>query len=129
MTTSDRPDPERKTTDPQPARGPVPVRDVMKPASAAPESSAPAEDDASRDEPERGFEMEDGAWIVRAAGAGAYGTGRAGRAMLVAVHFFREDDPGTPVREALVPAGVFPQLRSEELRALFVRATPIDLER
>lgn len=119
------PAPER----PAPARGPVPVRDLMKAMAPDPE---PDTEVASRGDGlglESGFENEDGAWIVRSTGAGAYGTGRTGAARLVAVHFFREAAPETPVREALVPAGVFPHLGPGELRALFDRATPIDLDR
>ena len=101
--------------------GPVPVRDLMKRTAPGPEGEA----EAPWEGPDRRFETEDGAWVVRAAGTGAYGTGRTGRARLVAVQFFRESDPDTPVREVLVPAGRFPHLRPEELRELFDRATPM----
>lgn len=104
--------------------GPVPVRDLMRPAGPAPE----AEEAPRWEGDERVFEMGDATWTVRTAGAGAYGTGEHGTARLLAVHFFREDAPERPVREALVPAGVFPNLRDEELRSLFDRATPIDHE-
>jgi hypothetical protein len=118
--------PDRK---PPFARGPVPVRDLMRPGSGEPAPSHGAEEDPQWERLERGFDADDGAWIVRGAGEGAYGTGRTGTARLVAVHFFRADAPETPVREALVPAGVFPDMAAEELRALFGRATPIDLDR
>ena len=78
---------------------------------------------------ERTFEREGETWCARPSGAGAYGTGARGQARLVAVHFFRGEEPDTPVREALVAAGAFPHLRPEELRALCDRATPIDLDR
>lgn len=109
----------------QPDSGPVPVRDLMKPGSPEPGAEEGPAVDPPWEGPEFRFETEEGAWIVRTAGAGAYGTGRTGRARLVAIHFFREAEPEAPVREILVPAGRFPHLRPEELRALFDRATPI----
>lgn len=123
------PPPERvRSTPGQPAPGPVPVRDLMRPPSPASET-AEAEAESPPDAIQREFEREDGVWIARNAGAGAYGTGRLGTARLVAVHFYRRDEPQVPVREALVPAGRFPDLRAEELSELFDRATPIELER
>lgn len=112
-------------------RGPVPVRDLMKSMTpgAAPDPVAETGSRADGLGIESSFENEDGSWIARSTGAGSYGTGRTGTAKLVAVHFFRQDAPETPVREALVPAGAFGHLRPEELRALFERATPIDLDR
>lgn len=105
--------------------GPVPVRDLMKQMVSRPE----AEGEPRWEGTEHVFEQDDETWTVRTAGAGAYGTGARGQARLVAVHFFRESDPDTPVREALVPAGVFPHLRPDEIRTLFERATPIELDR
>lgn len=105
--------------------GPVPVRDLMKRMASQPE----VEGEPRWEGTEHTFELDDALWTARTAGAGAYGTGSRGRARLVAVHFYREDDPETPVREALVAAGRFPHLRSEELRRLFEGATPIDPER
>lgn len=102
--------------------GPLSVRDLMRRAAPAPE----AEGEPRWEGDERVFEMEGKAWTVRSAGAGSYGTGGLGAARLLAVHFFREEAPDLPVREALVPAGVFPGLRDEELRSLYERATPID---
>lgn len=99
---------------------PVPVRDLMKP----PPVTEVGRESRWQGE-EREFEMDEERWRVRTAGAGSYGTGRKGIARLIAVHFFREDAPETPVREALVPAGEFPNLRDPELRTLFQRATPI----
>jgi hypothetical protein len=75
------------------------------------------------------FEMDDEEWVARVAGRGAYGTGGRGRARLLAVHFIRAADPERPVREALIPAGVFSALRASELRELYKRATPIELDR
>lgn len=77
---------------------------------------------------ERTFEAEGVEWTVRTAGMGLYGTGPLGTARLVAVHFYREDRPDRPMREALVPGGRFPHLRAEELKTLFERATPIELD-
>lgn len=105
--------------------GPVPVRDLMKQMTYQPA----AEGEPRWEGTEHAFELEDEAWVALASGAGAYGTGARGRARLVAVHFYREADRETPVREALVPAGRFPHLRPEELRSLFQRATPIELDR
>lgn len=105
--------------------GPVPVRDLMKQMVSRPE----VEGEPRWEGTEHTFERDGESWLVRAAGAGAYGTGARGRARLTAVHFYREQDPETPVREALVPAGVFPHLRPEELRTLYDRATPIELDR
>lgn len=110
------------------APGPVPVRDLMRPSTPGSDTG-----EAAGGPPpvviEREFEREDGLWIARNAGAGAYGTGRLGTARLVAVHFYHVDDPQVPVREALVAAGRFPHLGAEELGELFERATPIELDR
>ena len=119
---------------PTPA-GPVPVREVMKTpgsGSAIGGSGAPGETGepgAVAEDVTREFDREDGPWLARKAGSGAYGTGRLGTARLVAVHFCRGEDPGTPVREALIPAGAFADLAAEELRDLFDRATPVELDR
>lgn len=123
------PPPERvRSTPGSRAPGPVPVRDVMTPST--PESGTPAgEGEPVTPVIEREFEREDGTWLARNAGAGAYGTGRLGTARLVAVHFYRADEPQVPVREALVAAGRFPDLAGEELSELFDRATPIELDR
>ena len=105
--------------------GPVPVRDLMKQMAPEPEP----EGEPRWDGIERGFENDEGEWLVRAAGTGAIGTGQSGAARVMAVHFFRRDDPETPVREALVAAGRFPDLRPEELGELYERATPIEVGR
>lgn len=105
--------------------GPVPVRELMKQRVSQPE----AEGEPRWEGVEHAFERNHEEWVVRAAGAGAYGTGPRGRARLVAVHFYRAEAPDEPVREALVGAGRFPHLRPEELRTLFDRATPIEVDR
>ena len=125
----EEPPPERVRSTPGPPAGPVPVRDLMKARTPEHEPPPEAEQDPRWDGMERGFERDDVAWVVRSAGAGAYGTGRLGRARLVAVHFFRKDAPDTPVREALVPAGQFPHMGAAELGELFDRATPIPTDR
>ena len=107
------------------SNGPVPVRDLMKQMVSQPE----AEGEPRWEGTEHTVEIDGEEWRVRVAGAGSYGTGDRGSARLVAVHFHREAEPETPVREALVPAGRFPHLRPEELRTLFERATPIELDR
>lgn len=107
----------------QPGSGPVPVRDLMRRMTAAPE----AEGEPAWEGEERSFELDGTTWTVRAAGAGSYGTGMVGAARLVALHFFRDDAPERPVREALVPRGAFPGLRAEELVGILQRATPIEL--
>lgn len=108
--------------------GPVPVRDLMKQMSA-PAHEAPAAPAPSSPPADRPFEREGERWIARPAGEGAYGTGRAGAARLMAVHFFRAAEAGTPLREALIPARAFEDMAEEELRALCARATPIELDR
>lgn len=105
--------------------GPVPVRDLMKQMVSQPE----AEGEPRWEGTQLTFEMDDEMWVARAAGAGAYGTGSHGKARLVAVHFYREETPDTPVREALVAADRLPHLGPEELWVLYDRATPIDLDR
>lgn len=122
------PPPEQVRSTPGPP-GPVPVRDLMKRMTPEPDPAPGADADPLWEGAERGFETGDVAWIARSAGAGAYGTGRLGTARLVAVHFYRRDDPATPVREALVSAGAFPHLGPAELRELFERATPIVVDR
>ena len=121
------PPPEGVRSTPGPA-GPVPVRDLMTP-SAPPSDRGEAEVESRPPPLEREFERADGVWIARNAGTGAYGTGRMGTARLVAVQFHRREEPGVPVREALMAAGRFPHLSEEELGELFDRATPIELER
>lgn len=113
---------EPESEEREPGSGPLSVRDLMRRSAPAPQ----AEGEPRWEGDERVFEMEGAAWAVRATGAGSYGTGGLGAARLLAVHFFREEEPDVPVREALIPAGVFPGLADEELRALFERATPID---
>ena len=106
--------------------GPVPVRDLMRRmAGGRAEPTTPAREPAWKGV-EEAFDADGEQWIARAAGTGAYGTGRLGQARLVAVHFFRESDPRTPLREALVPTARFPHLRPEELRELLAEATPIE---
>ncbi|HUG41775.1 MAG TPA: hypothetical protein VMM12_14900 [Longimicrobiales bacterium] len=109
-------------------QGPVPVRDLVKSLSPEP-AAAGAEAAPQWGGVERFFRRDDGEWIARVAGAGAYGTGKAGTARLVALHFCREDDPETPVREALIAAGLVTQLSPAELCDLFDRATPIEIPR
>lgn len=104
--------------------GPVPVRDLMKQMKPEPE----AEGEPQWEGEGRGFERDGVTWSARPAGAGSYGTGDQGTARLLAIHFYREDDPEHPVREALVPAASFPGLHQDELRTLFERATPIELD-
>lgn len=104
--------------------GPVPVRDLM----SAPASEPERESEPAWKRDARELEMDGEEWTVRPAGAGCYGTGRLGAARLMAVHFFHARSPDTPVREALLPAGEFATLREEELRALFHRATVIDVD-
>lgn len=118
--------------------GPVPVRDLLKQAQegttptepASPSAAGPGASGAAAAPPlERSFEVAGEEWLARPAGIGLYGTGRPGSARLMAVHFVRASDPDEPVREALVPAGEFASLGDGELRDLFERATPIELER
>lgn len=104
--------------------GPVPVRDLMKVPTPVPVGDAEPLWEGS----ERAFEMEGEEWMARSAGTGAYGTGGHGVARLLAVHFYRASDPDHPVREALLAAGLFAGLCPDELRTLYQRATPIDLD-
>jgi hypothetical protein len=100
------------------AGGPVPARllgEQEKPAAVAPAGSV-----------ELRVVIDGAEWLARPAGAGCYGTGARGTARLLAVHFFRADEPGRPLREALVPAGVFATLRPEELAEVWAGATPIE---
>jgi hypothetical protein len=113
---------EERGRDRQP--GPVPVRDLMKRITPEPE----AEGEPRWEGEERTFEADGVVWSVRPAGAGKYGTGDLGTARLLAVHFYREDVPGRPQREALIAAARFESLRPEELRELYDRATPIELD-
>jgi hypothetical protein len=117
-------------------RGPVPVRDTL--PSRPPEPAGGPQRDAppaGRDDPapsgdapvEHRFELDGEEWLARRAGEGAYGTGGLGTARLYAIHFARADAPSRPEREALLPAADFAGLRPEELRALYERATPIEL--
>lgn len=123
--------------------GLIPARDLLEPAGPAGPVKVPAgekrdESNATeRDGPkersneaqdagEVPFEMGGEPWLAKVQGAGSYGTGRLGSARLLAVHFFRGAAPDVPVREALVPAGVFLTLGAAELSELFERATPIE---
>jgi hypothetical protein len=105
--------------------GPVPVRDLpsQRDRGAGAEAGAGAGAAAGTD---RRFDVAGEAWRARPAGAGCYGTGRLGAARLLAVHFFREESPGEPVREALIPAAAFGELRAEEWVAVWSGATPIE---
>lgn len=104
--------------------GPVPVRDLMK----APGTEVSAEGEPRWEGDEQRFELDGEEWVARTAGAGSYGTGGHGAARLLAIHFFRVSAPDRPEREALVSAARFPDLWADELRTLFQRATPIELE-
>ena len=104
--------------------GPVPVRDLMKRMTPEPD----AEGDPRWEGEERAFEADGVVWSVRPSGAGMYGTGNLGTARLLAVHFYSEDEPDRPQREALIAAGRFQELGPEELRELYARATPIELD-
>jgi hypothetical protein len=77
---------------------------------------------------DRAFEADGVTWKVRPSGSGAYGTGDLGTARILAVHFYRGDDPD-PVREALVPAARLPHFHDDELVALLESATPIEVDR
>jgi hypothetical protein len=68
------------------------------------------------------FDYEGEAWIARAAGKGAGGTGSYGLAMMEAVHFCRAAEPVTPLYEALVAAGTLTGLFEDELQLLLSRA-------
>lgn len=102
--------------------GPVPVRDLMRPAAS---TGGEAE---QRETPACEFEVNGEEWIARLAGDGAYGTGPVGMARLSAVHFCRADVPHDPLFEALIPAGRFEGLYAEELAELLRGATPIEVE-
>lgn len=104
--------------------GPIPARDLLRPAAPPPPGGAAAE--VAPDADVLSFERAGEVWLARAAGAGSYGTGRRGAARLLAVHFFRDSEPEEPIREALISAGVFSTLQPAELLELFDRATPID---
>ena len=106
--------------------GPVPVRDLMQ--ASRPEPVAEAEGEPRWEGEGQEFELDGVTWTVRPAGEGAYGTGDLGTARLLAVHFYRGDDPD-PEREALVPASRFGAFHDEELVALLETATPIEVER
>ena len=103
----------------------------MKPAPARPEPGMPESPGSPAGVPvaEREFERDGEPWLARPAGSGAYGTGRAGSARLLAIHFFRAADPAKPLREALLTAGAFDGLDPSELRVLCDRATPIPDQR
>lgn len=75
--------------------------------------------------PARSFVHEGEEWLAWLSGAGAYGTGTFGPASLEAVHFAKAADPGTPLYEALLPAGRFHGLFDDELVELLRRASRI----
>lgn len=105
--------------------GPVPVRELLSQRGGSPAQGgepAPAADMPA----ERGFDAGGESWLARPAGAGCYGTGRRGAARLMAVHFFRAEAASDPVREALLPASVFAELRPEEWVRVWSEATPIE---
>jgi hypothetical protein len=104
--------------------GPVPVRDLMQVPTPEPE----AEGDPRWEGGESAFELDGEDWLALTAGAGSYGTGDHGAARLLAIHFYRASAPDRPVREALLPAGLFADLWPDQLRALFRSATPIELD-
>ncbi len=105
----------------QEQRKPISARAAM--GAAAPETEAPAE---ALPAPTHRFRHGDGEWLARIAGEGAYGSGRTGRAYVVAVHFCPADNDEDPVREVLIPAARFDGLDETELQDLFERASPIE---
>ncbi|MEJ2677738.1 MAG: hypothetical protein P8174_01530 [Gemmatimonadota bacterium] len=108
--------------------GPVPVRASMSPDSPA--TDAPVEPPSSAESRSvKRFRHGDEEWLARIAGESAYGTGGRGLAYLVAVHFLRAADAGTPLKETLIPAARFHGLAEPELQKLLDEAVPIDLDR
>lgn len=106
---------------------PVPVRASLSPESPA--TDAPAAPPSAEPRSVKRFRHDDEEWLARIAGESAYGTGGRGLAYLVAVHFLRASDAGTPLREALIPAARFQGLAESELQKLLDEAVPIDLDR
>jgi hypothetical protein len=64
-------------------------------------------------------------WVAYISGRGAYGSGALGLANIDAIHFEREDAPGEPVLEALLPGGRFADLHATELLEVFRSARRI----
>jgi hypothetical protein len=113
--------------------GPVPVRDLLGQRDRGAEvvagseaGAVPGAEAGVAAGSARRFDVAGEVWLAREAGAGCYGTGRQGTARLLAVHFFREESPGEPVREALIPAAAFGALRAEEWVGVWSGATPIE---
>lgn len=92
---------------------------------------APEDEERTADEgfavgPARRFSLGGEEWIARRVGEGAVGTAGSPQAYLAAIRFFRAEDPGTPVREAIIARGRFEQLFDEELQALLGEARPLE---
>lgn len=125
----------RRGAEPDDIGGPTPARAAFEEIA---EETVPPEEPARRHDahppaeappappvPEQRFDADGVEWIARVAGEGMGGTGFPGRAHIIAIHFFRADDPDTPVRETLTAAGRFEALYDEELRQLLHSARPI----
>lgn len=100
---------------------PAPGREARAPEAESPVHGA--ESGAGAGEGRR-FEAGGETWIARPAGESAIGHGAGARAYLVAVRFYRPEEP-VPVSEALIPRGRFETLYDEELEELLRRATPL----
>ncbi len=106
-------------------RGPRPVpvteavRDLIrKTAADRPGDAASA--------PSRSFLADHVEWTATIAGEGNGGTGSLAPACLVAVRFFRADDPDRPRRETLLARGRFEHLYDHELAALLHAARRLE---
>lgn len=74
----------------------------------------------------RRFSVDGDDWLARQAGVGSGGTGEVGLARLVAVRFYRPEQPERARREALLPTGRLENMYDDELRDLFRQAQPIE---
>lgn len=73
----------------------------------------------------RRFTVDGEAWIAQVAGRAGVGTTGPVVGAIAVVHFFRAEEPDTPVRQAYLAASRFEALYEAELLELFHSAKPI----
>ena len=114
-----------RTSGPRPIPVTEAVRDLIRKTATEAPSPEPINEP---DQPTRTFHVDSEVWIARIAGEGGAGARALAPAPIVAVRFFRCDDPETPRRDALLPKGADERPYDDELIALFRTARSLETD-
>ncbi|MBI4521253.1 MAG: hypothetical protein HY701_10475 [Gemmatimonadetes bacterium] len=115
-------------------RRPTPVREalgqaggpVVAAAAGGAGGAETAEAAPSRLETLRHFRIDGQAWTARVAGRAVGGTGCSPPARLMAIDFFRAENPDQPVSRAVLQGRDLDALFDEEIVALFTHAAAVE---